>query len=385
MHRNRRGFRPGALTPASTPLIGCWLGSIALPVILAGPALAQSTDINCGYLPYSSGPKPGYRTGGPQVGTCTATAKWRCNPDWVDIHSRGGSPDTYRVVTFTIGDHTSASTYLHQTDTDTMQGISMAMKKLEDPVVRECQIFKYEKIPGGYDDPPDKKDQAQDKEKDKEKTEQARQEDKPPENALTTGIRNLGSMIGNLFNQASAAISAVLNNPAPPPSDEPSIPSSSSASSYPPPPESTASESSSTSPEDTARNIQLFGAILGGIVAGRTGNTALMEAFTGQSMAGTGGMGGSSGSGPASVAGSAGGSGMSCDQVQNQVGNAMTQAQNQYRSASVHCVQGPRQADAMERYRGQMQQACANSPQVMRMYNDTIKVFRENAQKVCGR
>ena len=131
MQRNRRGFRSGFLTPVSTPIISCWLSGFALTATLAGSALAQNTDVNCGYFSYVSGPKPGYRVGGPQVGICHANAKWKCNPDWIEVTSEDGSPDTYRVVTFTIGDHTTASTYLHQNDRVADQGISMAMKKLE--------------------------------------------------------------------------------------------------------------------------------------------------------------------------------------------------------------------------------------------------------------
>jgi hypothetical protein len=266
MLRNRRGFRSGV----ATPIFYCWLGGFAVPAILSGPALAQNTNMYCGTIGGETQGKPGYRTGGPRVGTCGATAKWRCNPSIVEVTADGGSADTYRVVTFSIGDSTTSFTHLHQSDRIGTAGISGFTEPVEEPKVTECLVFKYEKIAGGYEDASDKKDAS----------EQTKQDDKSPENALAAGIRNLGSMIGNLFNQASAAITAAINNPTPAPSDEPSV--SSSSSSYSPPPDTSPGESS-TNPEINAAGLQLFGAILGGIVAGRTGNTALMDAFTGQS------------------------------------------------------------------------------------------------------
>ena len=63
----------------------------------------------------------------------------------------------------------------------------------------------------------------------------------------------------------------------------------------------------------------------------------------------------------------------------------MNRIQTQYRSASLHCVQNPKQAEVMERYRPQVAQACRSSPQIIKYVDDTIRAYRQNEKNSCLR
>ena len=337
-------------------IVGC------LICIQSIPAHAQESTQNafCDG-PWYKGPPDGYTIqGAKRIGSCTPGKRSACAG--FEITASDASPKTYRVVTFgfvspnAVHDtlFTGHNVYIHQTDGagahnhyQTSVGEPLRMENVR---FTDCAIFEYAKqekscFYGEY----------WDGEKCAAKAE-----------ADSTNNRTPG-LAEDLFNAALAKSPEQLR--------EESAASRARID---------ANTSSSSASGDSAAGMQALGALFGGYVAGRTGNTALLEAFTGQS---TGSMAGiiPSNQGAMSSSAGSGQSGGNCDQVQQQIGNELTKVQAQYRSASVLCVQGPRQADVMQRYRPQLVQACSNNPQVVQYLDSQIRMFRQNASNSCTR
>jgi hypothetical protein len=128
--------------------------------------------------------------------------------------------------------------------------------------------------------------------------------------------------------------------------------------------------------------LRELGLALGGAVAGRRGQTQLFDALA------TGLTGSQPQPGSASSTSGGGSGSQECRRAVDQMSNDVQQVQTQYSSASVHCVQGPKMADAMERRRPQIVSACRGQPDYdrsMRRFEEDIRAFRQNASKVCNK
>ena len=133
---------------------------------------------------------------------------------------------------------------------------------------------------------------------------------------------------------------------------------------------------------DSEAFFRIAGAIVGGYVAGRTGNTALLELATGQPEGSLAGQ-----VAPLGAVGSPVSGGASADQC-TELGQ---QFQSDLRRASRQpdlCTQMREQLAVYESYRTRVSQVCANQPgyQVtMNDFNTQIPAYQQNiSQRGCG-
>ncbi len=220
-------------------------------IFMAYPFAVSANDIGppipndgafCGHLGGETQGKPGFKLGSERVGACSASVKWRC-PTVLEIRAGGGSPDTYRVIDVLVTDrdnNTLARAWLHQSDHVGTQHVQVAGPGTPPPKleVTDCAIFKYEEVGPGWKD---------------SSSQQRADAQAPP----TSQAENLfASALAKTPEQLRAESAQLRAQAVPSPS--------------------TAEPSGDSSP-----GLQILGALVGGYVAGRTGNTALLETFTG--------------------------------------------------------------------------------------------------------
>jgi hypothetical protein len=330
-----------------------------LAVLFIGASNAQdsggyskSTNVNCGEFQRTSQGKPGYTCfGTKRIGSCKGTITWKCKPEWAIVEANEANEDHCRVVDYVIGD-TPGRTWLHRRDKAADVGFTNT-DGLADPPIRvtDCAIFAYEKSGGeGYRDASEILDPA-DKPPPKPATRATSEADSLFATALSKSPEELRAEIAVQRARADAAIAATAS----------SAPASSG---------------------DSEMFFRLAGAIVGGYVAGKTGDTRLLELATGQEQGSLAGQ-----IAPADAVGSSiggGGSTNQCTALGQQFQTDLQRASQQ----SDLCTLLRAQLSIYESYRQRIAQVCANQPgyqATMRDFNAQIPSYQQNlAQRGCG-
>lgn len=327
------------------------------PFILGAWALPQQVGAQeaqyCGVGSKVTQGKPGHTCFGTErVGSCTAQVEWWCKPGWVRVKEvSGAGSDVCRVVDFSFGEGSIGRTWLHLSDSVMEVPIADIPATTElQPVITDCAIFKYKRIEAeGY------RDASEITDKETSATGRPSSEGNTPlaiGRQLTEAETLFGSALSMTPEQLKAEIATArmkADNPDPSPSS----------------PENTG---------DAEGFLRIMGAIVGGYVAGRTGNTALLELATGQEP------GSLSGLSQAPAYRGGGGSSDQCTRLGQQFQADLARLQGQYGHGSP-CPLMKAQLTVYESYRPRVIQTCAGQPGyevTLRDFNTQIPAYKNS-------
>jgi hypothetical protein len=248
-----------------------------------------------------------------QLGTCSADVKWSCKFDVLLVSASGESENHCRRVSFRIDESTTVSTWLYQTDRQVFQGVSNILgQTLPEPSEVTCTLWSYVKDGGpGYGDA----------------------SEKPAAQAAS----RQSSDTDDLFDSALSGNAAPARQAA-------------------------AAPAGGARPSEEGGGMsggQLFGIIAGGVIAGRTGNTVLLDAMTGQS-----------GSTPRGDLPVSGGNAQACQTAKSRFQTDLSAAQSRARD-SKGCDLMRAAVDVWGRNRPVVAQSCAGTPGYAQMMKET--------------